>query len=551
MTAVIVFGAYRFRPSLVQNLPQAQLIGVMALVGVVYYLTLHQLGKHKYPAVTTLVLTIIVVGDLVFAISQTGWLDSSYFGLWLLVIVLAGLYGVIYSSLLTILTFLSVFLAIGLQQNSFSSVWPQILTTLAAGALGWWLYIRTHQSPKVINQVQSLSGRLNQEIVKNQLLIRSIGNGVVVVGPDLKIQLFNAAAEQMTGWDEASAKGLDWKAVMKLSDAAETMIDDHNDPFKRAWQTSKSLNFNDLTLASKNGHKLPLYVTISPILNADKTIGGGIAVFRDTTEDRAAERQRSEFISTASHEMRTPVAAIEGYLALALSPKVATIDPRAREYLTKAHTATNHLGELFKDLLSITKIEDRQLISHAEKFDLVDLTRQVIGDMRLIADKKNLPLRFTAGNSQIDQKVVWPLYFVMADKERIREVLSNLVDNAIKFTPKGEVVINISGTDQLVTVTVADTGVGIPAQDIPHLFQKFYRVDNSTTRTIGGTGLGLYLARVIVELYGGKITVNSQAGKGSTFSFSLARIPSESLDKIKVEQTFHPNPTVAVGIAPK
>ncbi len=527
-TAAVIFGLFRYSPDTLNNLPSAQLIGFLGVAILVYYSTAHQLLRQRHLGGSALILSSLVVGNLILLMSQTGGFDSSYYAVWLIVIVLAGIYGFIYSFGLVGLSVAGLLATNYFHQRSIFTGWPQLLITLLAGALGWWLFRRTHQAKIATSQVQSLSGKLSQESLKTELLMQSIGDGVVVVGPDLRIQILNPAATTMTGWQEDEAQGLDWKAVITLVDASDRPLNDQTDPFKKAWTEGKSLNLNNYVLTNKAGQKVPLAITISPVLNPDQTTNGGIAVFRDISAEKLEERQRSEFISTASHEMRTPIAAIEGYLSLALNPQVATIDDRARGYLLKAHDSTAHLGQLFRDLLSVTKLEDHQLASHPEKFNLAELLHQVTEDMRFTATKQGLQLEFSGqSDAPVDQKTVTPVYTVEADKERLREVLSNLIDNAIKFTPKGKVIAKIGGDSDSVTVAIQDSGVGIAQTDIPHLFQKFYRVDNSATRIIGGTGLGLYLARTIIELYGGKIWVESKAGSGSTFYFTLPRLSND------------------------
>jgi signal transduction histidine kinase len=279
-------------------------------------------------------------------------------------------------------------------------------------------------------------------------------------------------------------------------------------------------------MLTRGGKKYELSISISPIYNAEQKVTGAIGVFRDISKEKEIERQRNEFVSTASHEMRTPVAAIEGYISLAMNAKVATIDDRAMNYLTKAHENTQHLGELFRDLLSITKLEEGLIAKHLAPVNLTSMLQDITGDMQLVASKKNLSVTFAA--SSATGKTITPIYTVMADPERLREVIMNLVDNAIKFTTEGGITLGLSGDAKTVTVRVQDTGPGIAAEDIPHLFQKFYRVDSSATRTVGGTGLGLYLCRTLVELFNGRIWVESEVGKGSSFNFMLPRIENQT-----------------------
>jgi signal transduction histidine kinase len=256
--------------------------------------------------------------------------------------------------------------------------------------------------------------------------------------------------------------------------------------------------------------------------------------------------------------MRTPVAAIEGYLALALNEKVATIDSRAREYLEKARNSTQHLGQLFQDLLTSAKAEDGRLTSHPQLIELGEFLEQLSNDLRLVAEKKELQMDFaTSGSNNIinatgngGERVIRPLYYVYADPDRLREVITNIFDNAVKYTDEGGVTLGITGNDQVVQCYVKDTGNGIPAEDIPHLFQKFYRVDNSATRTIGGTGLGLFICRKIIELYNGRIWAESKLGEGSTFYINLPRLTGQKLADLQSAQASNIVKPISTDVTP-
>lgn len=164
---------------------------------------------------------------------------------------------------------------------------------------------------------------------------------------------------------------------------------------------------------------------------------------------------------------------------------------------------------------------------------------QVAETFKFSAEKKGLLTDFIFGKgaedsaSQAGGKVVRPLYYVLADPDRLREVITNLFDNAVKYTPSGKISVGLTGNNDVVQLFVRDTGPGIPAEDVPHLFQKFYRVDNSATRTIGGTGLGLFICFKIIELYNGRIWVESEVGKGSTFYINLPRLNSQRAAELK------------------
>lgn len=378
---------------------------------------------------------------------------------------------------------------------------------------------RYRQSIRVADKLVS---QLDTAEVKEQLMMSAIADAVMGVDNDLSIVLFNQAAEKLTGWDLKSALGIKYNSIFKLKDAQDSDLTTVTDPFRAAMRENKHITKDDLYMLDKNGQKISLSISIAPTYDIRQRIDGAVAVFHDISEQKAVARERNEFVSTASHEMRTPVAAIEGYLSMAINPNLATVDERAKNFISKAHNSALHLGKLFQDLLSVTKIEDKRLADNRQVFNLSELVTQISSEMDIIAKRKNLALHTHTGDGNSSSQVVLaPIFQVSADPDRLREVISNLVDNAIKYTKEGSVDIYLSSTRDSVTVSIADTGAGISAEDQKHLFQKFYRVNNSMTREIGGTGLGLYIARSLIELYGGRIWVESELGKGSRFNFSL------------------------------
>lgn len=385
-------------------------------------------------------------------------------------------------------------------------------------------------------QTKQLAANLQDEKQKFELVVNAIEDGVILINSEKVIQLFNPGAGAISGWDPAEASGLTVTAVIKLMDAKNQPYEDAVNPFLAVFNRGQNIRDNTAILLTNSGKQIPISLNVSPLWDADKQVTGAVGVFRDVAEERAEEQRRADFISTASHEMRTPVAAIEGYLALALNAKVTTIDNRARDYLEKAHNSTQHLGQLFQDLLTSAKAEDGRLTSHPAVVEMGAFLEQLSNDLKFAAEKKGLFTEFVMGSSKnIDasggstggERVVRPLYYVFVDPDRLREVITNLFDNAVKYTPEGKVSLGLTGDPSVVQMYVRDTGPGIPGEDLTHLFQKFYRVDNSATRTIGGTGLGLFICRKIVELYGGRIWVESELEKGSSFFINFPRLTTQ------------------------
>ena len=366
-------------------------------------------------------------------------------------------------------------------------------------------------------------------------ILDAVDDGVLAVDSKGNILAINPAAEQITGWNGSDAAGLVFNSVLKITNNEGGEMIEISNPVNRVLQTGENFTTRDLFIKTQSGKIVPIFLAVNSI---DGQNSGVVVVFRDISKELKENREQAEFISTASHEMRTPVASIEGYIGLALNPATATIDARAKSYLQKAHENTKHLGQLFQDLLDITKAEDGRLKNEPVVLDAIEFSRNIWEGLKPKAEAKGLNYIFEPDNHKTGEKTLTPVFFIHADRDHLHEILNNLFENAIKYTPSGMVSVNVAGDNNNVQISVKDSGIGIPAEDIPHLFQKFYRVDNSETREINGTGLGLFLSRKLTESIGGFLDVESEYKKGSTFTVKLPRITRENAEKLKaIEDT--------------
>ena len=366
-------------------------------------------------------------------------------------------------------------------------------------------------------------------------ILDAVDDGVLAVDSKGNILAINPAAEQITGWNGSDAAGLVFNSVLKITNNEGGEMIEISNPVNRVLRTGENFTTRDLFIKTQSGKIVPIFLAVNLI---DGQNSGVVVVFRDISKELKENREQAEFISTAGHEMRTPVASIEGYIGLALNPATATIDTRAKSYLQKAHENTKHLGQLFQDLLDITKAEDGRLKNEPVVLDAIEFSRNIWEGLKPKAEAKGLSYTFEPDNHKTGEKTLTPVFFIHADRDHLHEILNNLFENAIKYTPSGMVSVNVMGDNNNVQISVKDSGIGIPAEDIPHLFQKFYRVDNSETREINGTGLGLFLSRKLTESIGGFLDVESEYKKGSTFTVKLPRITRENAEKLKaIEDT--------------
>jgi two-component system phosphate regulon sensor histidine kinase PhoR len=240
-----------------------------------------------------------------------------------------------------------------------------------------------------------------------------------------------------------------------------------------------------------------------------------VAVFHDISDMKLVENMRRDFVANVSHELRTPVSVIKGYAETLLNGALEEDPTRATRFVEIILSHSERLTALINDILTLSTLESRDTSLELHPLDISGTIRRAC-----------LLLEDNAQRKEISLKVEIPddLPRVMADQGRVEQVLVNLLDNAIKYTPQqGRVTLSADRDTEagLLRISVADTGIGIPFKDMGRIFERFYRVDEARSRDQGGTGLGLAIVKHIVQLHGGDISVTSEAGKGSVFSFTL------------------------------
>ncbi|MBR5647425.1 PAS domain-containing protein [Candidatus Saccharibacteria bacterium] len=366
-----------------------------------------------------------------------------------------------------------------------------------------------------------------------RLALNSIHDGVMITDKSGVVKFINPAAIAMTECGSfENATGLSYNMLIRLQSKEGRELSENENPLVQAMNTNQPLeHFVACLIGVSSGKVIPIALSVTP---ADDGQGDRVITFRNVTKELAEEGEQAEFISTASHEMRTPVATIDGYLSLALNPQTATIDERARGYLSAAQAASKHLGKLFQDLLDVTKLDDGRIRPHLMPMEMVGAIKQISDAHAMRAAEAKINYRFGSDDPSAfsNARHLEQVVYGFVDPDFLREIMDNLIDNAIKYTPTGgSIYVNVRGDGDRVLINVTDTGIGISSEDIGHIFQKFYRADNSDTREIGGTGLGLYLVKQRVESMGGRVWAESGFGEGSTFFVSLPRITGEEYEK--------------------
>ena len=353
--------------------------------------------------------------------------------------------------------------------------------------------------------------REQQEASKSQAILQSIADGVVVTDVHGHIILINSAVERILGTRQRAVLGQDVRNVFatfepggreEMLKAMEALAT--NPPAAQdAPRIIRSTLAMEQTIVS--AHMAPVFI-------GSREFMGIVSVFRDITREVQADIAKTEFVSTVSHELRTPLTSIKGYTDLLLAGAIDPLTERQAQFMSIIRNNADRLTALINDLLDISRIESGRIKLEIQPLQIQDVVQEVVESLRAQIEAKGLALRV---------KVPENLPYVQGDRDRLTQVLNNLVSNAYRYTLKGEVAITLSQMPGALRVDVSDTGIGIAPQDQSKIWDRFFRADHPVVEDTGGTGLGLSIVRMFVEMHGGRIWVDSEPGKGSAFTFIL------------------------------
>ena len=366
-------------------------------------------------------------------------------------------------------------------------------------------------------QAERLGQLLRQQEVeasRARAILEGIADGVLVTDTEGKITLFNPSAERILGLPAEQALGRPLEHFIGLFGSAgrQWMDTVHNwslDPENYREQTvhEEQIELDDGRVVS---------VHLAPVFYRRDFLGT-VSVFRDITHQVEVDRLKSEFVATVSHELRTPMTAIKGYVDILLMGAAGQLNDQQRRFLEVVKSNTERLNLLVNDLLDISRIEAGRVSLSPEALDLRTLIEEVLAEQERIAREEDRPMTFEA-------QLPPDLPLVYGDPERVRQIVENLVENAYRYTPEGgHVWVRAHVEGDKVQVDVQDTGIGIPPEEQPRVFERFYRGENPLVMASAGTGLGLSIVKTLVEMHGGEIWLTStgEPGEGSTFSFTL------------------------------
>ncbi len=360
------------------------------------------------------------------------------------------------------------------------------------------------------------AARLEESEERFRLILQSVSEGVYGLDVEGRTTFVNAAAASILGYTPPELLGRGMHETVHHSRADGSPYPPEDCPTTATLADGRTRTDPDEVLWRRDGTPLPVEYTTMPVLK-DAEIVGAVVTFRDITERLHVERLKNEFVSMVSHELRTPLTSIRGSLGLVAGGATGALPDRAAELVRIAARNSERLILLINDLLDIDKIESGSMEFVLQSQPITPLVRQAVEANQAFAAERGVGLRMTGNEPEDDVRV-------NVDEHRLEQVLTNLLSNASKFSPEGaDVDIRIESTADQVRISVRDRGPGIPAAFRDRIFDKFAQADSSDRRAKGGTGLGLNIARALVERMAGELSFESEEGKGATFMVTLPR----------------------------
>jgi two-component system, cell cycle sensor histidine kinase and response regulator CckA len=368
---------------------------------------------------------------------------------------------------------------------------------------------------KVALRIRYLQQQIMEENKKLEAILESIPEGILTINQDGIILQWNKGAEYITGYILEEAQGKDYRDLIKIFNEKKIPLDEISDleriiSFRQLFPIDR----DDLYLLSKERRHIPVTITFSPIVTEGK-VSSVVIKIQDITRQKEIEKMKEDLLMTISHDLKTPLFAIRGFIEMILNPKLKDDKVKQEAILQKIRTASVTLIRLINNLLFIQKAGSGIGHFNFSEFSLGELTNEIVETFGAFADERDLDLK-----SEVPGNII-----VHADREKLEEVFYNLINNAIKFSKNGgSIRISAEARDVDVRISITDTGKGIAARDRKKIFQKFYQVKDSKN----GHGLGLYICDRIIKGHGSKIMVESTEGEGSRFYFSLKKAKASS-----------------------
>lgn len=383
------------------------------------------------------------------------------------------------------------------------------------------------EGKKLQKKITQQFNEVEKEKAKDEAILASVGDGMIVVNKNREIIFFSKSAEEMTGWKAKDAIGRHTGELVDIEDENGNPVPAVNRPIHLALATHKKVATTTIKiyyLVMKDGRKFPATMTATPVVHNKKTIGA-ILIFRDVTKEKEIDQAKSEFISLASHQLKTPPSAIKLLTERLLGGKMGELTDKQKEYVSDIHSSNQRMIDLVNTLLNVSRIELGAFAIKVEKKDPCSIIESVLIELKPIIDKKSLKLKSVFPETSVS---------MMLDEPLFRMVINNLVVNAVHYTEiggevgvecriahKGQMLGEKTLEEDCFVVLVSDNGYGIPASEQKKIFTKLFRADNAKEKETDGSGLGLYIVKSVLDHSGGSIWFSSKENEGSTFYVAI------------------------------
>ena len=366
---------------------------------------------------------------------------------------------------------------------------------------------------QILSELTVAKAKLNEGRARTITLLNSLGEGLIVTNEHGQITTVNSYALNCLGYTEEELVGKWLPKTIIATDRDAKPLRQMDRPSVKALSTGRIIS--DFThYLSREGNAIPVRVTVSPIMASGIPMGA-IEVFQDLTREQQLDLAKDEFVSLASHQLRTPATGMKSILSMLAGGDFGPLTQLQQKYLDKAISTNDRQIQIIEGLLNVALVDAGKLELDLDFSDLSELLKECIQEQQEILTTRDQQLE-----SDIDPQITLPI-----DVHKARMIIDNLLSNASKYSrPGGRIRVSLHTSPGFAELTVSDDGVGIPACDMPKLFNKFQRLDNELSATVGGTGLGLFLTKSLIELHGGSINVHSRENAGSTF---VVRLPQK------------------------
>lgn len=365
------------------------------------------------------------------------------------------------------------------------------------------------------------SDELSKKQKQTATIVANLTSGLIQFDKDFRIRLINPKAQELLGVDKNDILGkivssdlLKSKDSEKFESLVQVMYPSLAKEVKKI--TTKDGQPKMIEMTIQKPFETDLQVVTIPLLDDEKNTVGFLKVLRDISREKAISRTKSEFISVAAHQLRTPLSAIKWVFKMLIDGDVGDITKEQKEFLQKGYDSNERIIQLVGDMLSVARIEEGRFGYEFYYVDLIAIIKKTIKSFEIKAEERQINIKL-----EVPEEVIQPLKM---DPAKVELVLQNLIDNAIKYTAKGgNVIIKVRSIDRYVEISVSDTGVGVPKEQMGRLFSKFFRGTNVIKMQTEGTGLGLFITKNIIRRHGGEIWFETEEGKGTTFLFTLPK----------------------------